>query len=427
MAVKSSIKKIDQAGQEVKKIKLKDLVLWTENPRDPIDPNGQDQDVVDRSLGSQSSKWSITKLAFEMGDYYDFSELPTVVMHGKKPVVYDGNRRMILGKLKHKQVKADGYDISSIPDFPDEIPCNVCSKEIALKNVLRKHGESGSWLPLERDIFLNKHMGQAKSIFLQIEESTGLISSNNQLNQRFVKEEILKEDILKEMGFELKGNKLWSTHTDKQAAEIFTDIAQKVEAKKISTRVSRGKVIEVLDKKTQEQIDNNKDNELNAIKVNFRAPTNNKNGIGKPRLTKRKQKKEEMLFGGKLYLNIGDVSDLYRDIDDLYNYYLENRDKLSPSFASLIRMALRLFCETAAKENNVEMKKYIETHFTNAKKSLTKDIKTTLSNQNVTETSLVQLLHTGAHNYQSSNNIAQTIAVSIIVGEMIKLSHGKTK
>lgn len=36
--------------QEIKYIPIKDLVLWTENPRDPISPNASDQDVVNRAL-----------------------------------------------------------------------------------------------------------------------------------------------------------------------------------------------------------------------------------------------------------------------------------------------------------------------------------------------------------------------------------------
>lgn len=86
--------------QEVKYLDLKDLVLWTENPRDPIDPNASDQEVVDRALSDPNLKWSLDKLCAEMGEYYDLSELPTVVYHGKRPVVYDGNRRMVLGKIK---------------------------------------------------------------------------------------------------------------------------------------------------------------------------------------------------------------------------------------------------------------------------------------------------------------------------------------
>lgn len=81
-------------SQKVEYINIRDLVLWTENPRDPIDPNATDQDVVDRALDDKLSKWTLAKLAKEMGDYYDFSELPTVV--------YDGKNRlftMVTGEL----------------------------------------------------------------------------------------------------------------------------------------------------------------------------------------------------------------------------------------------------------------------------------------------------------------------------------------
>ncbi len=179
--------------QEVKSIKIKDLVLWTENPRDPIDVNASDQDIVDRALGAEATKWNISKLARAMGKRYDFSELPTVVYHTGKPIVYDGNRRVILGKIKHGLVKASGFNPGLIPDFfPADIPCNVCVKEIALENVYRKHAGTGSWDPLERDMFLHKFMGHPKSPFLLIEESTGLIGANKHLNKGFVKDEIFK-------------------------------------------------------------------------------------------------------------------------------------------------------------------------------------------------------------------------------------------
>ncbi len=73
--------------EEVKYISIKKLVLWTENPRDPIDKKAVDQDIVNRALDDDLRKWTLATLAKEMGDYYDFSELPTVVYHGKIPVV----------------------------------------------------------------------------------------------------------------------------------------------------------------------------------------------------------------------------------------------------------------------------------------------------------------------------------------------------
>lgn len=409
--------------QEVQYLNINDLVLWTENPRDPIDENATDQDIVNRALGDRSSKWTLAALAKEMGDYYDLSELPTVVFHAGKPVVYDGNRRMILGKLKHNLVTAPYKTTINIPDFPKKIPCNVCEMKIALKNVYRKHSDTGSWQPLERDIFLHKFMGKEKTAFLILEEDTGIISANPHLNQRFVKDEIFKEDILKSLGFIIKEGRLNSLHSDNEAYSVLSDISRKVEQKDITTRKHRGKVIEVLEPDSQQLIDLNKKNKPCLSRISFSSQSDiNK----KPRQSRRTSKTKTEIFGGKLYLQIGEVSNLYRDIVDLYSFYLEQKNKLSQTFPGLIRMSLRLLCETASKEdNNKKLENYIKGYFQSAKNSLSQDIKTTLANQNVNEKSIVQLLHTGAHSYKSSGNMEQTMALSIIIGSILTITHGK--
>ena len=247
-------------NQEVKTLKIKDLVLWTENPRDPIDENSTAQDILDAALSTRSSKWDLSKLAKEMGPYFDLSEIPTVVYHGNKPIVYDGNRRVILAKLKLGLVKMNNpFDL---PDFPDEIPCNVCTKEIAIKNIWRKHRNSNAWDWLERDIFLHKFMGEDKSLFLLLDEQTRLISNNPHLNQRFVKEEIFNDENLKKLGFRFVDGQLNSRHKNDDANSILTDISNQVKSKKISTRLNRGNVVAVLEPSSQELIDLNKFNNL---------------------------------------------------------------------------------------------------------------------------------------------------------------------
>lgn len=124
-------------------------------------------------------------------------------------------------------------------------------------------------------------------------------------------------------------------------------------------------------------------------------------------------------------MRFGEVSDIYRDITDLYQFYIKNKKTLSQSFPSLIRMSLRLLCEAAAKDCGLGLDDFLKTYFDDAKKSLDQDTKTTLANQNVTNDSLIQLLHTGAHNYSSSSNLEQTIAMSIIIGAILEISHGK--
>lgn len=413
------------AKQEVRYIDLKDLVLWTENPRDPIDRNAKDQNIVDRALADKYSKWSLNKLGKDMGSHYDLSELPTVVYHGKKPIVYDGNRRVILGKIKNKYVSIPASLDISIPDFPEKIPCNVCDEKTALQNVYRKHSDTGSWLPLERDIFLHKFMGEKKSSFLIIEEDTGLISSNPHLNKRYVKEEVFTDSKLNELGFSIKRNRLYSVHNDADAYSILSDISKKIENNILTTRgENRGKVRESLDPTIQQLIDKNRNNEAQLPKISFvSVPEEEPKKV--LRQARRTNKKASELFGGKLYLRGGEVSNLYRDIMDLYEFYRENKDHLSLSFSGLIRMSLRLLCETAATDVKKKFDDYLKGNFAEAKSTLDQNIKTSLSNQNVREDTIIQLLHTGAHNYQSSNNIEQTLAMSIIIGSILTITHGK--
>jgi hypothetical protein len=89
-------------------------------------------------------------------------------------------------------------------------------------------------------------------------------------------------------------------------------------------------------------------------------------------------------------------------------------------------MSLRLLCEAAANDfKSNSMEQYLKSNFAKAKQNLDTDMKTTLSNQNVTESSIIQLLHTGAHNYKTANNLDQTIAMSIIIGIIISNTYGK--
>jgi hypothetical protein len=174
---------------------------------------------------------------------------------------------------------------------------------------------------------------------------------------------------------------------------------------------------------SQELIEKNKRNNLHLSNFSFKTDTE---GERKQHQTRRVAKKERELFGGKLYLRIGKVSDLYRDILDLYQFYIQRKNELSSTFPSLIRMSLRLLCETAAKDdNNRKFENYLKEHFENARKNLDQDIKTTLSNLNVNEKSIIQLLHTGAHDYQSASNLEQTIAMSIIIGAILTITHGR--
>ena len=406
-------------NQVIKNIDIEDLVLWTENPRDPIDKNAKDQDIVNKAWEDKQEKWSLKKLAREMKTHYDFSELPTIVYHGKKPVIYDGNRRMILAKIKHSCVEVDGAEDLKLPDIPSKIPCNVCSKEIAILNIYRKHANSGSWSPLDRDYFVYKFLSQPKSMFLKLDEATGLIRNNPHLNKGFVKKEIFNQERLHEFGFDTDEDHFLSKHSVRDTKAILNDISSKVATEIITTRKYRGKAYDALDKTSRNIIEKNISKNAKSVRLSVPGL---KGTSATNRQTRRTKNKQPEIFGGKLNLKSGVVNDLYRDIVDLNNFYQKNKQNLSPYFPGMVRMSLRLLCEASAGSQSFD--KFVKTNFKAGKKELDQDQKTTLSSHNVNENTIIQLLHIGAHRYHAANDYDKTLAMTLIIGKIIQNTHG---
>lgn len=420
-------------NQQIKDIRVKDLVLWTENPRDPINSTAKDQDVVDRAINDPQAKWELSKLAKEMGDYYDYSELPIVVYKDGKTIVYDGNRRVILAKIKLGYVKGDGLNVM-LPNIPELLPCNVCSEDIALKSIYRKHVQlRNTWQPLERDIFASKYLGEKKSTFLCFDEATGgFITNHPEMNQGFVRKEILTDSVLSKLGIELDGNKLQTRHSDEEVLILLDDIYQKVKNKQITTRINRGNPLSVLDQRSKEIVEGNKEHPLRPYNPPEKKDNVNKAEPSKVPLQRKTpitRKAKQIFFGEKLILKSGDANNLYSDILSLYNYVDSNTKAFSPKIYAVFRMSLRLLCETAAADCGYTGKKaideYIEKFYPLAKKELNQDVKTFLREQNILQETLPQLFHTGAHNYQSSISSEKAMGISIILGAMLKESHGR--
>ena len=418
--------------QKHENIKVSKLKLWTENPRDPIDTNISDFDVMKRAVKDDKKKWELPKIIKKMGDYYDNSELPTVVYQGKDPVVYDGNRRIAVLKYVQNEGKEE-YELESplLSSFSNEqlenfrnikeIVCNVCDKETALKNVERKHAQKGSWRQLERDYFEYRHRGKEKSSFIKLDESTGLISKNPKLNERIMKDNILTKNKLEGIGFSFdKNGKLISSYDQKTAGDILNKIVELREKNEIGSRAKKKYDIkEALIESPEFKNKIKKFSEEKSKRVAYKSSKPQKE-----RVTQRENKLKNELFGGKLELKKGSTNDIYRDIVDLNEYYYKKKEKLSNTFPSLIRMALRLLIESTSEKKIIDY--YIKANFENGKKKLSKDKKTFLANHSVSnQEQLIMLLHTGAHDYSSSANIEQTKAMSIIIGEMLKITHSK--
>lgn len=190
-------------GQQVEYIPLDDLVLWTENPRDPLDGDYTNDDVIRRATDGRNEKqWQLSKLSKEMGDRFDLSELPTVcrIDDGPKYRVYDGNRRVILAMLRKAGLTTEGQQQLVPPDFPDPIPCNVCDEETALENVERKHRGNGSWKQYERDRFMFDYRGGPKTVLIRLEELIKAVTKWPALNMRYVEDDVFNKKHLEEMG-----------------------------------------------------------------------------------------------------------------------------------------------------------------------------------------------------------------------------------
>lgn len=253
--------------QEIRTIKVRDLVLWSENPRDPIGSAVSAAEVIKRAVEDPKSKWNLKKLAREMGGYYDYSELPIVVYKNHKPVVYDGNRRVALAKIKLGLVPVEGMLRDELPSVPEELPCNVCEEKVALQSVFRKHVKlRNSWGVLERDIFAYRYQKSPKSLFLMLDECTGgFISSNPELNRGFVKNELLTKANLQKMGFCFDSEKMMTPHSNDEVGVILDNILEKVKDKTIDTRTNRGKLLAVLDQRVKDIIRSNNGKEQHSM------------------------------------------------------------------------------------------------------------------------------------------------------------------
>lgn len=436
-------------GQHIADIKLEDLALWSENPRDPLDEEADNEDIIQKALNEKagSSRWQLSKLAKEMGDEYDFSELPTVVPieSSNKYRVYDGNRRVILAILKSRG-ETPGNPQRRLPIFPEAIPCNVCTKEIALKHVFRKHNDSGSWMAYERDLFSYKYMQGKKSVLIKIEEFVEGITRFPVLNQRYVKEDVLNDKHMREIGFDLNREDYGVSR------EIFLEFLKFIAAEvmsggSLSTRGSRNNPIaeiptELLEKiRGVQQFDSNEDNEETLFGEDGsseKADTGDNDakysGTGKG--TKKKKTRvtkpsQYDIFGGTLSLRLGDTNNIYSTLDALWTLNEKNKIPQNVSFIPIFRMGLRLLAEQAAKDENVDLATYVGGYFDSAKKDLiermgSRDVATYLYTHNVTQENALSLFQASAHAYTSSNSKDQTIALSLILGGMLNTTHRKS-
>jgi hypothetical protein len=448
--------------QKVKELPISKLVLWSENPRDPLPErkSGKENDrIIRRAIDDEDKSWKLLSLLKTMGEMYDSSDLPIVVMKDGHPIVYDGNRRVILAMIKHNEKylkllpssarrKLENFDVDK------KLYCDVCTEATALKLIIRKHADSGSWKPIQQGLFRMRYMGESPSILLLINSLTdGAIEKSKMLNQRFVEEEVFIKGHLESLGISVEGDSIKSAYTREELVSILRDIFKLIEERDISTRKrpALGKLPSSLSERSQALCSSKKDQpRVYTEKYVPIEPAPIEEGAReeKPvpkKRTRRVEEDETPLFGKVLCLRSGSVNNLYKEIEEL-DLLISKSIKKSEKNKSqrkgvtvnahvVTRMALRLLCETALKDIGMnDLGKYLERFFEDARRLLSGEEKTFLSH-NLSEedpkashnhTKLLSLLQAAAHTYdESARNYKQTIAMSVLVGAILSCSHGK--
>ena len=439
--------------QKVKELSISRLVLWSENPRDPLPDRkiGRENDrIIRRAIEDVDKSWKLLSLLKTMGEMYDSSDLPIVVMKDGHPIVYDGNRRVILAMIKHNEKylkllpssarrKLENFDVDK------KLYCDVCTEATALKLIIRKHADSGSWKPIQQGLFRMRYMGESPSILLLINSLTdGAIEKSKMLNQRFVEEEVFIKGHLESLGISVEGDSIKSAYTKDELVGILRDIFKLIEERDISTRKrpALGKLPSSLSERSQALCSSRKDqprvyteNYVPIEPAPIEEGAREEKAVPKKR-TPRSKMYETPLFGGHLSLKDSPVNNLYREVEALDKLITKNVGKgLTEDAYVVIRMALRLLCETAWKDLKKEgLEQYLKDYFKAAKAKLSKGEKTLLS-KNLSEEDpkslethkqLLSRLNDSAHTYdESTRNYKQTVAMSVMVGAILSCSHGK--
>jgi hypothetical protein len=413
-----------------KTIKVTEINLDQENPRFP--PVNSQREAINAMLADQGEK--LVKLAL---DIYQNGLNPSVKLilfkEGKQFVDGDGNRRLTALKILETPSLAEAFPkirkgIDAILKRPGEVPTEVgCvifqDRESARHWIAVNHGgeQEGrgqiNWNPEQKDRFERKPSIGLEALDLLTHR--GLITSDDksQVNKTTLDRLLNYKDVKADLAITKKGGHFNFGDVDYLRKVVLNLRGKTVDA--VYTK-EKGKAF------IRESIaTTGSGSDAPGAKVSSNPTEPGNAGTGPGSRSRRIKKHSLPLFGGKLSLKTGHVNNLYRDVESLHDFYQNEKGRLSADFIVIIRMSLRILAETAAKDLKKDINDYLTENFELAKKSLDQNAKTTLSNQNVSKDSIIKLFHTGAHDYHNSKNEEQALALSIILGAMLNLTHGK--
>lgn len=432
-------------SQEIRNIPIESLVLWTENPRDPVDASLTDREVILRAISNESGNWNLDRLIQEMGGEYHYNEIPVVVMIQGSPIVFDGNRRVAAMKCM-KDPDLYQVAIQKLPLFkegefnvPDELPCDVCDRETALNIVERLHSGSKRWGSLQYEQFKHIHRGAPKGRLMILDEASGgIVSRTKELNEEYAQNRLINESNLNKVGLSMSDEKLFSSMDDETTKQLIEDIAD-VAIQRLSTaRHNPGDLRAALTELAPKRYEDIKPFDADNAKP-VDAPDADPDGTTRKdsRIRRRRRIADApKAFDGEVLRPNGKQSDaIYRAIEWIDNQYRknpENRSDLLP----ILGFSLRILLETVAREyyllccgkdfGDDALGKFMkEVVKPLARKTKEADIKNYLSLEAdwISErNSFEAVLHKWAHGTMSVNH-EDFVKQSRIIAEVIKQVH----
>lgn len=410
-------------------VKITDIKLDQENPRFP--PVNSQREAIEAILRDQAEK--IVNLA---SDIYQNGLNPSsksiLFKDGSHYIDGDGNRRLTALKILETPTLADSNPkirkkIDAILKKPGSIPAEVScvvfvNRESARHWVSIYHGgQQEGRGQINWDAEQTSRFERKPSIGLEaldLLSHRGLLSEDDkkQINKSTLDRLLSYKGVKSKLSISKKGD-----HFAFGNVGDLKSVSLNLRNKAVDEVYTAAKGNQFIDatlasKPTREEEDASEDTGDTG---------NDSNANNKGKRSRRTQKPGLIVFGGRLSLKTGHVNNLYRDIESLYLYYLKDKNKLSADFIVLFRMSLRFLSETASGEAQKDLKDYLTDNFDQAKSILSKDAKTSLSNQGISKGTIVKLFHTGAHDYTNSRNEEQALAMSIILGAILTISHGE--
>lgn len=438
-------------------IDVEKLELDLQNPRLP--KHVRDQNDITQIRNYLLDKEDVLRIARNIANNgYHRSAIAIVCKENGRTIVLDGNRRLAACQLLLKpglatnaRDKKELEDLSKITNKQElkKVKITIApSRKEAEKEIWDIHVSQllKPWQVLQKLRMYRNLIDSGEYDINSASSEYGVTPAQfkKELEKLFFYEQILEqirtekdEEELLKSGFNkidrlilsTNGKKLLDYSTNNKGDITFTDrVESDKKLKQLIPYITDPQKVSA--QATQEWL---VENVFSKIDPSFSTGKKSVEGEKKPepttlatqRKTAREKNKAQALFGQDLVLKKGDTNNIYMDVLDLHDFYSKNTSKLSKNFPALIRMSLRLLVESATPKTK-DIADYVNTNFENAKKQLTQDQKTTLANNSINGAkSLIQLLQSGAHNYANSANFEQTVAMSIIIGAILKITHSK--